>query len=135
MENKSVKILVVDDEPDLTFGCSMVLELYGFEVDSFNDPIKALSNFKLNTYNLVVLVVKMPKMDGFTLYNEIKKIDKNANICFLTASELYYEQFRKEEFYTMDESLFIQKPVENQELIKRIKDLLNKKNNMSILGI
>ena len=126
MEKESIKILVVDDEPDLTFGCSMVLELGGFEVDSFNDPVKALSNFKPNMYNLIVLDVKMPKMDGFTLYNEIKKRDKNANICFLTASELYYEQFRKEEFYNMDKDLFIQKPIENQELIKRIKNILEK---------
>ena len=125
MENKFIKILVVDDEPDLTFGCRMVLELHGFEVDSYNDPVKALSNFKPNIYNLVILDVKMPKMDGFTLYSEIKKRDKNINICFLTASELYYEQFRKEEFYNMDENLFIQKPIENQELIKRIKDILN----------
>jgi len=73
MKKKKIKILVVDDEPDLTFGCSMTLELQGFEVDTFNDPLLALSVFKPNTYSLVLLDVKMPKMDGFTLYNEIKK--------------------------------------------------------------
>jgi DNA-binding response OmpR family regulator len=126
LDNNIIKILVVDDEPDLTFGCSMTLEMEGFEVDTFNDPLIALSNFKPNKYNLVLLDVKMPKMDGFTLYNEIKKLDAKANICFLTASELYYEQFRKEEFCNLNKDLFIQKPIENQELIKRINNILNK---------
>jgi DNA-binding response OmpR family regulator len=126
LDNSIIKILVVDDEPDLTFGCSMTLEMEGFEVDTFNDPLIALSNFKPNKYNLVLLDVKMPKMDGFTLYNEIKKRDAKANICFLTASELYYEQFRKEEFCNLNKDLFIQKPIENQELIKRINNILNK---------
>ena len=126
MDNNIIKILVVDDEPDLTFGFSMTLEMEGFEVDTFNDPLIALSNFKPNKYNLVLLDVKMPKMDGFTLYNEIKKRDAKANICFLTASELYYEQFRKEEFCKLNKDLFIQKPIENQELIKRINNILNK---------
>jgi DNA-binding response OmpR family regulator len=126
MDKDITKILVVDDEPDLTFGCSMTLEMEGFEVDTFNDPLLALSNFKPNTYNLVLLDVKMPKMDGFTLYNEIKKRDAKANVCFLTASELYYEQFRKEEFANLNKDLFIQKPIENQELIKRINNILNK---------
>jgi DNA-binding response OmpR family regulator len=126
LDNSIIKILVVDDEPDLTFGCSMTLEMEGFEVDTFNDPLIALSNFKPNKYNLVLLDVKMPKRDGFTLYNEIKKRDAKANICFLTASELYYEQFRKEEFCNLNKDLFIQKPIENQELIKRINNILNK---------
>jgi DNA-binding response OmpR family regulator len=126
MDKDIIKILVVDDEPDLTFGCSMTLEMEGFEVDTFNDPLLALANFKPNTYNLVLLDVKMPKMDGFTLYNEIKKRDAKANVCFLTASELYYEQFRKEEFANLNKDLFIQKPIENQELIKRINNILNK---------
>jgi DNA-binding response OmpR family regulator len=128
MKKKPIKILVVDDEPDLTFGCSMTLKLHGFEVDTFNDPLIALSVFKPDTYNLVLLDVKMPKMDGFTLYNEIKKIDNKANICFLTASEFYYEQFRKEEFSNLDKELFIQKPIENHELIKRINNILEKIN-------
>ena len=104
----------------------MTLKLHGFEVDSFNDPLIALSVFKPDTYNLVLLDVKMPKMDGFTLYNEIKKIDNKANICFLTASEFYYEQFRKEEFSNLDKDLFIQKPIENHELVKRINNILKK---------
>jgi DNA-binding response OmpR family regulator len=119
------KILIVDDEPDLTFGCSMTLRDEGFEVDSFNDPDLALSNFKPNYYDLAILDIKMPKLDGFSLYHEIKKIDDKIKICFLTASESYYEQYRKDEFIKLDKELFIQKPIENKELIKLIIKILN----------
>jgi len=119
------KILVVDDEPDLTFGCSMTLRDEGFEVDTFNDPNIALSNFKPNYYDLAILDVKMPKLDGFSLYHEIKKIDNKIKICFLTASESYYEKYRKDEFINLDKDLFIQKPIENKEFIKRITKILN----------
>ena len=97
MDNNESKrrILAVDDEPDLTMLCRMSLEHYGFEVDTFNDPQEALSKFKPGSYDLVILDIKMPKMDGFELYDEIKNKDHEAKVCFLTASELYYEKFRK----------------------------------------
>jgi DNA-binding response OmpR family regulator len=120
------RIMVVDDESDLTLFYKMSLEFHGFEVDTFNDPRKALSNFKPNYYNLVVLDIKMPGMDGFELNKELQKIDDKVNVCFLTASELYYKEFRKEEFCALDKELFIRKPVENEELIKEITRLIRK---------
>jgi DNA-binding response OmpR family regulator len=123
---KGKRIMVVDDEPDLTLFYKMSLEFHGFEVDTFNDPRKALSNFKPNYYNLVVLDIKMPGMDGFELNKELQKIDDKVNVCFLTASELYYKEFRKEEFCALDKELFIRKPVENEELIKEITRLIRK---------
>ncbi|MGH9978450.1 MAG: response regulator, partial [Nitrososphaeraceae archaeon] len=90
----------------------------------FNNPKKALSNFKPDYYDLVVLDIKMPNMDGFELYSEIQKIDSKANVCFLTASELYYEEFRKKEYNALDKELFIRKPIENEELMKEIKRLI-----------
>ena len=115
------KILVVDDEADLTLLCSLALEYYGFKVDTFTDPQKALSNYKPGYYDLVILDIAMPKMDGFQLYDEIKKKDQKAKVCFLTASELYYEQFRRGEYDAIDKTLFIQKPIENEELLKEVK--------------
>jgi DNA-binding response OmpR family regulator len=125
-ELKGKRIMVVDDESDLTLFYKMSLEFHGFEVDTFNDPRKALSNFKPNHYNLVVLDIKMPGMDGFELNNELQKIDDKVNVCFLTASELYYKEFRKEEYCALDKELFIRKPVENEELIKEISRLIRK---------
>jgi DNA-binding response OmpR family regulator len=77
-------------------------------------------------YDLVILDIKMPKMGGFELYNEIKKKDNNANVCFLTASELYYEEFRKKEVCVLDRNLFIRKPIENEELVKKITKMIKK---------
>jgi DNA-binding response OmpR family regulator len=114
------KILVVDDERDLTMLCGLALEYYGFKVDTFTDPQEALSNYKPEYYDLVILDIMMPKMDGFQLYNEIKKKDQKAKVCFLTASELYYEQFRKGEYNAIDKTLFIQKPIQNEELLKEV---------------
>ena len=127
MNNKERRrrILAVDDEPDLTMLCRMSLEHYGFEVDTFNDPEEALSKFKPGSYDLVILDIKMPKMDGFELYHEIRKKDNNANICFLTASELYYEEFRKKEYYALDKSMFIRKPIDNEELLKEVNRIMS----------
>jgi DNA-binding response OmpR family regulator len=122
----SSRILVVDDEPDLTEVSTLALEYHGFKVDSFNDPQKALSKYNPGLYDLVILDIKMPKMDGFELYHEIKKKDNNANVCFLTASELYYEEFRKKEYCTIDRNLFIRKPIENEELVKEINKMIKK---------
>jgi DNA-binding NarL/FixJ family response regulator len=56
----------------------VVLVENGFKVDSFNDASQALENFTSSLYDLVILDVKMPKMSGFSLYNEIRKIDSTA---------------------------------------------------------
>ena len=120
------RILVVDDEPDLTQVSTLALEYHGYKVDSFNDPQEALSKFKPGSYDLIIIDIKMPKMDGFELYHEIKKKDNNAKVCFLTASELYYEEFRKKEYSALDRNLFIQKPIGNEDLIKEINKMLKK---------
>ena len=65
-------------------------------------------------------------MDGFELYHEIKKKDKNAKVCFLTASELYYQEFRKKECCALDRNLFIRKPIDNEELVKEINKMIKK---------
>jgi DNA-binding response OmpR family regulator len=126
MNNNNKRILVVDDEPDLTQVSTLALEYHGFKVDSFNDPQEALSKFKPGLYDLIILDIKMPKMDGFELYHEIKKKDNNAKVCFLTASELYYEEFRKKEYCALDRNLFIQKPIDNEHLVKEINKMLKK---------
>ena len=115
------RILVVDDEPDMTLLFKMALESDdSFTVSTFNDPLIALSNFKAGLYDLIILDIKMPKMDGFDLYQEIKKIDSQVKICFLTASEMYYEEFRKEAYCSLDRDMFLRKPIENEDLLKKI---------------
>jgi DNA-binding response OmpR family regulator len=118
------RILLVDDEPDINAALSVVLKRGGYGVDTFENPFDALEKLKPGFYDLIILDVKMPKMDGFELYREIKKIDKKAKICFLTASELYYENFRQEKFTSLDKELFIRKPISNVELLKQINSIL-----------
>jgi DNA-binding response OmpR family regulator len=124
-QEEQKKILAVDDETDLTMLCRLALEYHGFKVDTFNDPQKALSNYKPGYYDLIILNIKMPKMDGFQLYDEIKKKDHKAKVCFLTASELYYEEFRKRKYNAIDKDLFLRKPIENEELLKEVNRIIN----------
>ena len=120
-------ILLVDDEPDITLAVKNILEDAGFKVDSFNDPLLALNHYKNDFYDLVIIDIKMPKMDGFKLYTKIRAKDSKVKICFLTASEMYYEKFRKigYEFSKIEEECFIQKPIKAKDLIKRIEDKMD----------
>jgi len=88
-----------------------------------DDPILALENFKPGSF---LLDIKMPEMDGFHLYQKMKRIDSKVKVCFLTASEMYYERFRdEEEFNEIDKDLFLQKPIENEDLIKKINTIIS----------
>ncbi len=122
---KSNRILIVDDEPDVCEVLKKVLEKHGFTADSFSDPLLALENFRPRSYDLLLLDIKMPDIDGFRLYQEMKKMDGRVKVCFLTASEMYYERFRKEEdFAALDKDLFLRKPIQNEELIKEINRIM-----------
>ena len=120
----NARIMLVDDEPDINAALSVVLKRAGYDVNTFDNPFIALEKLKPGFYGLIILDVKMPQMDGFELYREIKKVDRKAKICFLTASELYYENFRKEKFADLDNELFIIKPISNAELLKKIDFIL-----------
>ena len=123
MKNK--KILLVDDEADVTTALTFALEVHGFEVDSYNNPLAALSSFKSNYYDIAILDIKMPKMDGFALYERLKTIDPGVKICFLTASEMYHEEIREEKYSVLDNELFIQKPISTDDLIRKINNKIN----------
>jgi DNA-binding response OmpR family regulator len=121
---KEKRILIVDDEPDVNLALRIVLEDNNFIVDSFNDPLRALENFKADLYDLIILDIKMPKKDGFEVYKEILKIDNRVKVCFLTAGDINYRSL-KETFPTLEENQFIRKPIENIELIKQIHKITN----------
>jgi DNA-binding response OmpR family regulator len=75
------RILVVDDEPDITLSLKLGLEDNGFEVDTYNDPLQVLSNFKSNSYDLLLLDIKMPHMNGFELYKKYNR-PKNQKLLY-----------------------------------------------------
>ena len=122
------KILVIDDEPDITYALEKVLEDNGFKVDEFNDSILALNSYKSNFYDLVILDIKMPKMNGFELYSKLKEKDPKVKICFLTAVTTFKEDFRKtrlEMGITINEDYFIQKPIKTEDLVKKLTSIMN----------
>jgi DNA-binding response OmpR family regulator len=117
-------IAIVDDEPDITTVLKKGLEQQGFAVDAFNDPSFALAEFKPDQYDLVIIDIRMPRINGFDLYRELKKKQGNLKVCFLTAFEIYYEEFRKM-FPSIDVRAFIRKPVSISALIKQISAVID----------
>ena len=118
--NKKKRILFVDDEPDLTSLIKKALESAGFSVNVFNNSADALRDFKPHFYDFVMLDIVMPKMDGFSLYKELQKVDPDVKVCFLTTSEKYREGLREGEYQTLSKDLFIQKPLSIKDLRKEI---------------
>ena len=122
--NSPRKILIVDDEPDITSTFDMILQMNGFEVNSYNDPLLALSNFKPDLYGLALIDIRMPKMNGFELYKKIKDIDNSIEVCFITAFEDYREEF-KESFPELEEAkYFIRKPKAIEDLVRHVATIL-----------
>jgi CheY-like chemotaxis protein len=125
-DKKINKILLIDDEPDIIYSIKRVLENNNeFVVDSYTNPILALTNFKPGSYDLILLDIKMPNMNGFDLYQKMKEIDSNAKMCFLTASELFYEEYRRLDAYpSLDKAYFIQKPFRIEQLLGKLNEIL-----------
>jgi CheY-like chemotaxis protein len=125
-ENKR-KILVVDDEPDNASIFTMSLEDGGFEVDTYTNSLLALSIFKAGSkkYDLLILDIKMPDMNGFELYEEIRKIDNKVKACFLTAfGEGYTEEFGKRFTLSSPNVSFIRKPIRLDDLVKKVNEVI-----------
>jgi DNA-binding response OmpR family regulator len=121
MQNKKKRILIVDDDIDILTTYKKGLEDNGlFEVDAFADPEEALSNFKTGFYDCLIIDIRLPKMDGFELYDKMKEIDNKVKVCFVTAYEVNYQALR-EVFPSPDLECFIQKPIEINELVVRIR--------------
>jgi two-component system catabolic regulation response regulator CreB/two-component system response regulator ChvI len=116
------KILIVDDDPDITDTFSVGLEDTGlFEVETYNDSVEALSNFKPYLFDFILLDIKMPKMSGFELCNKMKKLDGNVKVCFISAFDPYSDDELKEEFRSRRMvECFIPKPIQINELVERI---------------
>ena len=79
---KRYRKLLVDDEPSITQTFELGLTQYGFQVDTFNNPISALASYKPGSYDLLLFDIRMPIMNGFELYKDIRKSDERVKICF-----------------------------------------------------
>jgi CheY-like chemotaxis protein len=117
------RILIVDDEPDITLTFKIALESTGlYEVYTFNEPLKALANFKAHSYDLVITDIKMPTMNGCEFCQKIKEIDNDVKICFLTASEYYY--CNNGNYEQREAECLLTKSIGIGELIKQMNSIL-----------
>jgi two-component system response regulator ChvI len=118
---------VVDDEQDLNFTLKAILDETGsFQVKSFTSPILALSEFKAGVYDLAVLDIRMPEMNGFQLCRKLKDVDNKLKICFLTAADmLYYRDTDSDIINDLGTDCFVTKPVDNEYLVKNIEAILS----------
>lgn len=129
--DKTRRIMIIDDEQDVTFLFKIILEStqedgsYSCIVDSFNDSMTALENYREGRYDLIMIDIVMPKMDGFRLYKEIRKQDKKVKVCFLTAGEMYYEEYRKHAFHEISADRIIRKPISNDDLLRKVNSLFD----------
>jgi CheY-like chemotaxis protein len=127
------RILIVDDDIDITFTYKLGLERYyegydddddinnkiKFQVYTYNDPLAALSEFKSNFYDLLLIDINMPDINGFQLCQKILELDVNVRVCFITAGEANVEALR-EVYPNVSMGCFIRKPVSIDYLIKRL---------------
>ena len=119
------KVLIVEDEPDVLHTLERGLARNGFDVEAFSDPLQALAKFKPNTYDILLFDIRMPKMSGFELYRETRKSADKSMVFFITAFEVYYEEFKKI-FPDLEVKHFIKKPIPIKHLVATINNTLKK---------
>jgi|ERR1044072_307641 DNA-binding response OmpR family regulator len=125
-KNLPYRLLFVDDNQDILFTIQNGLESYGFLVDTFSNPSEALSSFKPELYDLVLIDIKMPQMSGFDFYQELRKkatYGTEIKACFITAYEIYFETLKKE-FPELYGGCFIRKPIKIEDLVIKLNEEL-----------
>jgi DNA-binding response OmpR family regulator len=119
----SKTVLIIDDDPDVTTVFGLGLQDEGFDVHTYNNPLEALSQFRPNFYDLLLIDINMPKMNGIDLSIQILELDTNVKICFVTAGEANIEVLR-ELYPTRSIGCYIKKPITIENLVRRIKSEL-----------
>ena len=126
MAQVNKRILIVDDEKDVGRTLEMILENYGFDIDCFTDPVVALESFKPNVYDLTILDIKMPKINGFELYHELKSRDSNIKTLFISALSYFtaYKTYNSKVYPLRGVRHFMKKPVSSEELLGQVYSML-----------
>ena len=123
--------MIIDDDKDITNLFKMFLECNGYNVDAYTNPVEGIQNFRRNSHDLIILDLKMPKMNGMTLYRKIKEIDDTVVVCFSTADKNYIQELQKD---ILDvEKTVIYKPILLKDLKNKIDSLLLDEENKSMI--
>jgi DNA-binding response OmpR family regulator len=125
VQAKKYRVMLVDDEQDITTIFKMGLENNQFVVTTFNDPVEALSEFRPGLYDLLILDIRMPGMNGFQLYRKIRDVDNKVKVCFLTAFDESRREFRTSFPFLEEVKCYLKKPITVRDLVKRLSDLAN----------
>jgi DNA-binding response OmpR family regulator len=119
------RLLIVDDEEDITTVMKKSLEMAGYAVDTESDSIQAFRNFRAGVYDLVMLDIKMPDVDGIELYGKLREMDRGFKVCFIStfvAGE--FEKLRAQYPELVDSGCFIEKPVTMAKLVQIVRSQL-----------
>jgi CheY-like chemotaxis protein len=134
---KKRRILLVDDEPDHCMTFQTVLEDADYECRSYTDSVKAFQEFRPSYYDLILLDIKMPVLNGFELCKKIREVDDNVHVIFITASDEYYEKSRSQYCKELDNNnnniSYIQTPIGNKELIQMVDKIMASRQDEIIL--
>ena len=114
------KVLLVDDDQDIGQVLKRGLEHHGFAIDVYNDPEKAIQEYKPEKYDFHLLDIRMPRMNGFDLAHQIWRHDYKARVCFLTSFEIFEDEARKV-FKDFNMTCFIKKPISTIALVNHLK--------------
>ena len=123
--------MIIDDDKDITNLFKIFLECNGYNIDAYTNPIEGIQNLRKNSHDLIILDLKMPKMNGMTLYRKIKEIDDTVLVCLSTADKNYIQELQKD---ILDvEKTVIYKPILLKDLKNRIDSLLLDEESKSLI--
>ena len=126
MNKEKNRIILVEDSTELGYLLSEYLSIRGFEISWFTNGLSALKNLKTNTYDLAILDITMPDMDGFTIAEKIKEKFPDLPFLFLSARSLKVDVLKGFHLGAVD---YLKKPIDEEELVIRIQNLLNRINS------
>ena len=125
------RILIIDDDPDINNLFKLFLEQDGYKVNAYTDPVDALYAFRKNTFDLILLDLKMPKMSGMLLYQKLRNIDPNLLFCFITADKEYIQHLKKN--IAEIEKIVIYKPILLSDLRSKVNSILSEKKSKLLI--
>ena len=127
MAQEKKRILIVDEEKDIGATFKIILESYGFNIDYYTDPAVAVEQFKPNLYDLTILDINLPKINGFELYDQLKSKDSNIKTLFITglSSVESYNTSNSKVYPLKGKRHFMTKPVSTKELLQQVYSMMS----------
>ena len=125
------RILIIDDDPDINNLFKLFLQHDGYKVNAYTDPVDALYAFRKNTFDLILLDLKMPKMSGMLLYEKLRNIDPKLLFCFITADKEYIQHLKKN--IAEIEKIVIYKPILLSDLRSKVNSILSEKKSKLLI--